>query len=169
MIEQIRKKKEQVLEIEKQIQLIVFKIEHQEYALSIHEVKEVVITPAITPVPFTPDYVLGVANIRGSIFAIVDLAISFHKKKTEALAYQNQKTYTLVLAHEEWQVGILVTEVPTTLSVLESQVEVSPNLVQDAQMKRNYIKGIVKLEDRVVLLLHNQAIISPEDFEMLST
>ncbi|MCS7027734.1 MAG: chemotaxis protein CheW [Bacteroidia bacterium] len=166
MIEQIRKKKEQTAEIERQVQLIVFKIEQQEYALPIHEVKEVVITPTITPVPFTPDYVLGVANIRGNIFAIIDLAVSFYKKELDLTKYYEQKTYTLVLAHDEWQVGIIVNEVPNTLNVLESQIDLSPALVQDSQTKRNYIKGIVKLEDRIVLLLHNQAIINPKDFEI---
>ena len=59
-------------------QLIVFKLGTEEYALNIEQIKEVVITPNIANIPQTPSYIRGVANIRGTIIAIVDLNDKFN-------------------------------------------------------------------------------------------
>src|SRR6478752_3903251 len=81
-------KKEAANEIQKKdigrrIQLIIFKLGTEEYALSIDQIKEVVLTPRIARMPQTPSYIKGVANIRGSIIAILDLEQKFGIEKQE--------------------------------------------------------------------------------------
>jgi purine-binding chemotaxis protein CheW len=133
-------------------QLIVFKLGKEEYGLSIDQIKEVVLTPHITRMPQTPAYIKGVANIRGNIIAILDLEEKFGiaDKSHDAGRVGN---YTLVVASEEFKMGILVKEVPNTLSVAKADIDETINIVHDEKQVGNYIKGIVKVNNRLIILI----------------
>lgn len=133
------------------LQIIVFKLGEEEYALQIDQIKEVVITPGITRMPQTPEYIKGVANIRGNIIAILDLEEKFNLKRAN-----NQNTannYTLVVESDDVKVGILVREVPNTLTIGASDFEESVSIINDAQNDNDYIKGIVKAGKRLIILI----------------
>jgi purine-binding chemotaxis protein CheW len=130
--------------------LIVFRLGDEEYGLQIGQIKEVVPTPHITRLPQTPPYVKGVANIRGNIIAVVDLEEKFGLKQESNEAANN---YTLVVESDEVKMGVLVRELPNTLNVKQSQIEDSTNIIQDGTADQSYIKGIVKLEDRLIIML----------------
>lgn len=133
-------------------QLIVFKLGKEEYGLTIDQIKEVVLTPTITRMPQTPAYIKGVANIRGNIIAILDLEEKFGiaDKSGESVKVGN---YTLVVASEEYKIGILVKEVPNTLSVSKADIDESVNIAHDEKQEGNYIRGIVKVNNRLIILI----------------
>ena len=133
-------------------QLIVFKQGNEEYGLTIDQIKEVVITPNITRMPQTPAYIKGVANIRGNIIAIIDLEEKFgiSGKSVENVKSGN---YTLVVESDEIKIGILVKEVPNTLTVSTADIDETVNVIQDDTQDSNYIKGIVKVNNRLIILI----------------
>jgi purine-binding chemotaxis protein CheW len=143
-------KEKEIKENEQKSQLIVFRLGDEEYGLQIGQIKEVVPTPHITRLPQTPPYVKGVANIRGNIIAVVDLEEKFGLKQESNEAANN---YTLVVESDEVKMGVLVRELPNTLNVKQSQIEDSTNIIQDGTADQSYIKGIVKLEDRLIIML----------------
>lgn len=143
-------KEKEIKENEQKSQLIVFRLGDEEYGLQIGQIKEVVPTPHITRLPQTPPYVKGVANIRGNIIAVVDLEEKFGLKQESDEAANN---YTLVVESDEVKMGVLVRELPNTLNVKQSQIEDSANIIQDGTADQSYIKGIVKLEDRLIIML----------------
>lgn len=144
-------KEKEIKESQQKSQLIVFRLGDEEYGLQIAQIKEVVPTPHITRLPQTPEYVKGVANIRGNIIAVVDLEEKFGlKQEGQATANNN---YTLVVESDEVKMGVLVRELPNTLNVTQSQIEDSANIIQDGEVDQSYIKGIVKLEDRLIIML----------------
>lgn len=133
-------------------QLIVFKLGSEEYGIHIDQIKEVVLTPRVTRMPQTPSYVKGLANIRGNILAIVDLEEKFGMQTSEP----NKETtahYTLVAESENLNIGILVKEVPNTLSVMTSDIDETVNVVQGTAEQSNYMLGIVKIDDRLIILI----------------
>lgn len=138
----------------KRHQLIVFKLGEEEYGLNIDQVKEIVLTPNITKMPQTEPFIKGVANIRGNIITIVDLEEKFG---VNAHLTQNEKeaagNYTLVIESDVLKVGVIVREVPTTLVASDNDIDESQNIVHDSAMDDNYIKGIVKIEDRLIILI----------------
>lgn len=144
------------------VQLIVFKLGGQEYALRIDQVKEVVATPHISAVPLTESYIRGVANVRGNILAIIDLEERFGllKHTTET---QRAEPFTLVVESEEVKMGILSREVPNTLSVSEASIDDSPNLIKDNTAGKDYIKGIVKQGERLIILVDIMKVISKDE------
>lgn len=132
------------------IQLIVFKLSSEEYALQIDQIKEVVLTPRIAKVPQTPNYLKGVANIRGNVIAIIDLEEKFGLSHGEE-ELANSSNYTLVIESEEYKVGVLVKEVPNTLTVFESEIDSSSSVIQFSSLNEDCIEGIVKIDDRMII------------------
>lgn len=150
---------------EKMMQIIVFKLGEEDYALQIEQVKEVVRTPAITRMPQSPKYVRGVANIRGNIIAIVDLEERFGLV-TRSLAEINEKgNYTLVIESEDYKMGVLVQEVPNTLAISESSIDQTVTGGDD----QGYIRGIVKLDKRLIVLIDVFRIIEQKETASLKT
>lgn len=150
-------KKEAASEIEKndtgrRIQLIIFKLGTEEYALSIDQIKEVVLTPRIAKMPQTPSYIKGVANIRGNIIAILDLVEKFGISQTTEESLINFH-YTLVIESEIFKAGFLVREVPNTLSINIDDIENSSNFIQSYSIDENCIQGVVKAGERLIILI----------------
>lgn len=146
-------------------QIVVFRLGEEEYGLPIDQIKEVVITPTITRMPQTQLFVRGVANIRGNIIAILDLEEKFGLQSTVKTT-GGGNNYTLVIESEEYKMGILVREVPNTLSISSSNIE---NIVftGDQQAERSYITGIVKLDKRLVIMIDIFKVISEQDSQQL--
>ncbi len=145
-------------------QIVVFKLGKEDYGIAIDQIKEVVITPTVTRMPRTPSFMKGVANIRGNIIAILDL-----EEKLGLVADNDKdeagKNFTLVVESDEFKMGILSREVPNTLSVSSSQIE-SYQFTSD-QAEQSYVKGIVKLEDRLVILIDAFNVIGEKDKQLL--
>ena len=145
-------------------QLIIFRLGEQEYGLMIDQIREVVITPNITKVPLTANYIRGVANIRGNVMAIVDLEQRFQLTQEDSKLDTTQKTFTLVIAHEEYKMGILLREVPSTLSLSDKNIDFKPSLIQSYNADRDCIIGIAQLGDRIIILLDILKAVAKKDF-----
>lgn len=130
-------------------QIVVFRLGTEEYALSIEQIKEVVLTPNVTKMPQSASYIRGVSNIRGNIIAIVDLEERFGVSN-RTVEEGNFGKYTLVVESDEFKMGILVKDVPNTLAISESVVDQS---VMTVEGENSYIKGIVKLDSRLIILI----------------
>lgn len=145
------------------VQIVVFKLGGEEYGLQIDQIKEVVLTPNITRMPQTPSYVKGVSNIRGNVIAILDL------EKRFGLNVQDETItgrYTLVVESEEMKMGLLVNEVPKTVSVNVADLDESVGIVSDASLESNYIRGIIKTGDKLIILIDIFRVIDQESIGM---
>ena len=147
------------------VQIVVFKIGQEEYGLHIDQIKEVVITPTITRMPQTPSFVKGVANVRGNVIALLDLEEKFGLvRNLETLSKGNK--FTLVIESEDYKMGILVHEVPNTLSISTSSIEDSV-FTGDQQGEQAYITGIVKLDKRLIIMIDIFKVINEKDSQQL--
>ena len=132
------------------VQIVVFKLGNEEYGLHIDQIKEVVITPNITRMPQTPSYVKGVANIRGNVIAIFDLEDRFGLTNTTQV---RGSKFTLVVESEDIKMGLLVSEVPNTVSVNSADLDESVGIINDSNTENNYIKGVIKTGQRLIILI----------------
>ncbi|MBL6447112.1 purine-binding chemotaxis protein CheW [Fulvivirga sp. 29W222] len=150
------------------LQLIVFKLGEEDYGIHISQIKEVVLTPNITKMPQTPPYVKGVANIRGNIIGIMDLEEKFGIRPGITTDEVNQRSnYTLVIESDTFKMGALVTEVPNTLTIDASAIEEEVDLVHDKNVDTGYIKGIVKLEGQLVILIDIFRVLTEDEAEKI--
>ncbi|TPE43224.1 chemotaxis protein CheW [Pontibacter mangrovi] len=147
------------------VHLIVFKLGGEEYAIRIDQVKEVTLTPTITRMPRTPEYVKGVANVRGDIIAIIDLEKRFQIKPEPAEGVQN--SFTLVVEADEYSIGVDVKEVPQSLNLPLTKIDKAPSFLQDVSVSENFIEGIAKIENRLIIVLDMHKILTQEEINQL--
>ncbi|MEQ6168828.1 chemotaxis protein CheW [Ekhidna sp. MALMAid0563] len=143
-------------------QFCVFKSGREEYAVSINLVKEVVPYPPLAYVPQMPDYIKGMANVRGNIYGILDLADFFKIENTA------QPKYLLVLDVENYQMGIAIPDVPDTLMVSDDMIESLSASRLKSTIGQKYLKGIIKKDRRMIILFDILGMISSDKFTVVS-
>lgn len=134
-------------------QIVVFGIGEEEFAVDINLVKEVVEMPPITPIPQSPAYVLGVANVRGNVHAILDLGVRLGLVDEDQETSKNQP-FALVLDHEEIKVALYIQQVPGARQVFEADIERSSAAMSRYQQEQPYIEGIINQENRMITLVN---------------
>lgn len=158
---EVSEHEEKVKDTGQKKQLIIFKLGDEEYALNIDQIKEVVLTPGIAKIPQTPSYIKGVANIRGTIIAIVDLNEKFKIGNSDTAIGK----FTLVVESDEFKIGILVKEVPNTLTVGEKEIETNLSMLQYSELDEECINGIVKQGDRMIIIVDMVKMMALDDFK----
>lgn len=152
---------------EPNVHLIVFKIGTEEFGIRIEQVKEVTVTPEIARMPRTPAFIKGVANIRGDIIAIMDLENRFGIPPAAVALKESRQTYTLVIEAETYTIGVMVREVPQSLTVSMSQIDKTPGMIHAINVSENFIDGIAKEDGRLIIIIDMQKILKAEEIEML--
>lgn len=136
-----------------ELQLVVFKLGKEEYGVSILQVQEIKRITDITRVPHTPDYIKGVMNLRGSVLPVLDL-----KKRLNLSAQEyTDDTRIIIVKVDEITVGIIVDAVSEVLTINQESIE-PPQTVAGGGIT-NYLSGVGKLDDRLLILLNLEAII----------
>lgn len=153
---------------EEMIHLIVFKLGSEEYGIKIDQVKEVTVTPNVTRMPRTPDFIKGVANIRGDIIAIMNLEERFGIRSVPLASDVNPHiTYTLVIEAREYSIGVIVREVPQSLNLSMTKIDKTPSFLQDINIHENYIEGIAKVNNRLIIVLDMYKILTQDEIREL--
>jgi purine-binding chemotaxis protein CheW len=146
------------------LQLVSFNLGNEEYAVDILRVQEIIRMAEITPIPNAPLYVEGVINLRGKVIPVVNL-----RKKFGLDLKQVDSHSRIVVVDVGATIGLLVDSVSQVLRIYPDTVEPPPPMADGAGSE--YISGIGKLEDRLLILLDIQSLLknandkgsSPED------
>ena len=136
------------------LQLVSFKIGEEEFGVDILSVQEINRMSQITKVPNTPDFIEGVINLRGRIIPVLDLRVKLGLMKLE----HNKNTRIVVVELKGQTVGFIVDEVSEVLRIPKNITEAPPTMV--GGIDSEYITSIGKLEDRLLILLDLEKILS---------
>jgi purine-binding chemotaxis protein CheW len=138
------------------MQLVSFRLADEEYGIEITKVQEIILMGEITRVPQTPDYIKGLINLRSTVIPIVDLRRRF------GLAEQapGDDTRIMVVNVAGKTIGIIVDAVSEVLRISKEQIAPPPPTV--AGLGRTYLTGLVKLENRLLILLDIDKILDAE-------
>jgi purine-binding chemotaxis protein CheW len=134
--------------MDKDLQVVGFRIGRETFGLPIAAVREIVRVPEITSVPNVPDYVEGVINLRGRIIPVIDLRKRFGEKAIQA----DRKNRIVVVEIEDRAIGLLVHSASEVLRIPPSEIETTHSVFQDAEV--SCISGVAKLKGRLVILLN---------------
>lgn len=159
--------------VEPMLQLIVFQLGAEEYAVRIGQVKEITVTPEIARMPRTPEFLKGVANIRGELIAVLDLEERFliaPSALTSKEKERDARTYTLVVEAADYAIGILVRQMPQATTVPLALLERAPEFFQTLSVNDKYIEGLLRLAEssRVIILLDLLRLLRPEEILQLT-
>ena len=145
----------------KEIQLVIFRLREEEFGVEINSVVEISRMLDITRLPEAPGFIEGVVNLRGQVIPVVDLAKQFHLPPQA----ERPKTARVVVIEVGGEtLGLLVDDVPEVLRVPENEIEAPPELVQ-GDAKSDYVKGVAKFGERLVVVLDLNRLLSPREVE----
>lgn len=142
-------------------QLVGFRTGSEYFGVPIAKVKEIVPVPEITAVPEAPEFLNGVMNLRGRIVPVIEM------DRRLGMAGQGRKktNRVLVLEIDGSMVGLLVESSSEILKVPEELVEPPPGLI--SSLGANYVTGVGKLKDKIIVLLDVARLLSPEELKKI--
>lgn len=138
-------------------QLVVFQLGAELYGVEIARVHEIIRLQSVTKVPRAPSFVEGVINLRGKVIPVVDLRRRFGLPTAE----HTRASRIVVVEIGDQVVGIVVDGVSEVLRVNTATVEPPSPVV--AGIDSEYLHGIAKLADRLVILLDLDRILAREE------
>ena len=152
---------------DKSTHLIAFELGKEKYAVPIELIKGVVETPTVITIPETPKFVKGVGNIKGSTIAIIDLVEWFGiddkiNSNGAGGGRQGEFGFTLIVECGEHDAGILLEKAPHSLIISSNQIERGPNIIHNFNGNSNCIKGFIKVDTGLVILIDICTIINTE-------
>ncbi len=149
---------EDIEETVNEVQLVAFKLLDEEYGVSILNVQEIRDMTDITRVPYAPDYIKGVINLRGSVLPVIDLK----KRIGLADAPYTPKTRIIIMKLQDISIGMIVDSVTEVLTVDGNHAAPPKSISNDARNK--YINGIGNVDGRLVIMLNLDEIVDlPEE------
>lgn len=144
--------KAQALDAEEQ--LVVFELANEVYGVAISRVQEIIRMTTITRLPRAPEFVEGVINLRGKVIPVVDLKKRFGLQEGE----RTKASRIVVVDVGDHTIGMVVDAVSEVLRVPSGAVEPPSPVV--TTIESDYIRGIAKLEGRLIILLDLDKVLS---------
>ena len=144
-------------------QLVVFELSNELYGINIAMVESIIKVQAITKLPQTPTYVKGVTNLRGSVLPVIDLRTRFALNEKE----DSRQTRIMIVTLGSVKAGIIVDGVSEVLRISDESIEPLPPMVNSVDSA--FLKGIVRLEDRLIILLELSKVLNLDEQRSLES
>lgn len=143
-------------------QYVSFNLDDEEYGIEVLLVQEIIRYQKPTKVPNSNQIIQGVINFRGKIIPLIDMRAKFGLPTREYDIF----TVIIVLEIKGKTVGLIVDRVYDIVSLSEDNVQIADEeFVHD--LKAEYLKGMGKIGNRLILLLEPDKVLSFEEFKQV--
>ncbi len=142
-------------------QYVSFELQGEEYGIPILHVKEIIRYTTLTHIPESPHFVEGVLNLRGQVIPVINLRRKFDLDECE----NDNSTRIIVVDIGKRVVGIVVDEVSEVLQI--NADEISPAPPMGTTLNTDFITGMGKVNEQLVILLKVEKIISLKEDETI--
>jgi len=148
-------------------QVLTFKLAEEVYGVDIMSVREVLDFSSVTKVPHTPDFMVGVINLRGNVVPVVDLKKKFRIGDT-------QRTVNTCIIIVEVEIDGEPTVLGALADSVQEVVEFEQNTIEDApkigtQLNTAFISGMAKRDSGFVIILNVNAVFSMNEIGALTS
>lgn len=145
-------------------QYVTFSLGDELFGVEVTRTREILSLTPVTKVPQTPDYMLGVINLRGHVVPVIDMRL----KLGMPVAEQTQDTCIIVLEvmvdDDVIVMGAQADAVREVLEVNPDQIEPPPRL--GTSLKTEFIRGMGKVNEEFIILLNIDRVFSGGDLEL---
>lgn len=148
---------------EDQLQLVTFEVASEEFAIDILRVHEINRMMGLTRVPQSPPEVEGVINLRGKIVPVVDLRRRFGFEPAE----RSEQSRIIVVEVKDRVIGFMVDRVHEVLRIDPGIVDPLPSMI--STIDSGFIKGVCKLEDRLIILLEIERLFGTKTIDAIDS
>ena len=142
--------------IEGEVQVVAFKLRDEEYGFDILNVKEIKGLTDISRVPFASDFIKGVINLRGSVLPVIDLKRRLALMDTP----YTSDTRIIIVKSDEIEVGMIVDAVTEVITLKKEHID---EVKAVSNERSHFIRGIGKMNDRLIIMLNLEEIIGIVD------
>lgn len=146
-------------------QYLTFMLGGEVFAIGILSIKEIIEYGQLTTVPMMPEHIRGVINLRGAVVPVIDLSARFGRGGTQV----TRRTCIVILEVEAQgapqDIGVVVDAVNEVLEIPPEMVEPAPAF--GANIRADFILGMGKVNDRFVIILNVDHVLSVEELAAL--
>lgn len=160
-IKSMDKRKQAEAEIEEMEQYVTFTIGSEVYGVEVLKVQEIIGMTQITHMPNSMRFMKGVINLRGSVVPVVDMRLKLDMEEQEYTKF----TVILIIEVKGTLVGIIVDAVSDVVGLPLSSIQETPHF--SANIDTDYIKGIAKKAEQLIIVLDVDKILSSEELERI--
>lgn len=144
---------------------LTFALQNEDFGIPIQKVKEIIGIMDITNIPKTPQFIKGVINLRGKIIPVMDLRLKFGLDEKE----YTQRTCIIVVEigppDSKRMMGIIVDSVSEVVNIQKGDIEPPPQYSSHSEIE--YLFGIGKVKNKVILLLNIEQILTNEEMVLI--
>lgn len=141
------------------LQWVTFKLQEETYGINVMQVQEVLRYTEIAPVPGSPDYVLGIINLRGNVVTVIDTRSRFGLEPADV----TDNSRIVIIEAEKQVIGILVDSVAEVVYLKASEIDTAPNVGTDESAR--FIQGVSNREGELLILVDLNKLLSDEEWE----
>ena len=130
---------------------LTFKLAEEVFAVDVANIREILDFTTVTKVPQTPEFMLGVINLRGSVVPVVDMRLKFGMSRTEKTVNTCIIVTEIELDGEAVVVGALSDSVQEVLELEPAQIEPAPRI--GTRLNTDFIKGMGKYNEQFIMIM----------------
>ena len=147
-------------------QYLTFLLGGEMYAIGILNIKEIIEYGGLTLVPMMPGFIRGVINLRGSVVPVVDMEVRFGKSASATTRRSCIVIVEMQSDEGKHDMGVVVDSVSAVLEISGSEIEAAPSF--GAKIRTDFIKGMGKVNDKFVIILDADRVLSVDEMVQLS-
>jgi purine-binding chemotaxis protein CheW len=150
---------------ERSLSYLTFQMGDEVFAANVSKVLEILEIPAITKVPQAPSFMRGVINLRGTVLPVIDTRAKFGLPVVSDTIDTCIIVLNIEKQHETIAIGAIVDAVQEVTEIDDTTIQPVPGI--GIKYKTEFITGMVKLNDRFIILLNIDKVFTTEEATLL--
>jgi purine-binding chemotaxis protein CheW len=151
--------------VNQELQLVVFMLGDEEFGVEIANVQEIIRMTSITRIPQVADYINGIINLRGRIIVVINLNVVMGMGN---VVNRDDNTRIIVADVGDTVVGFMVDSVSEVIRLPLKNIESAPAIIAN-KIGADYLRGVGKMENRLLILLKLDKILGAEKLNSIHT
>lgn len=151
---------------ESQFQLVTFQLGQELYGVDIMDVKEIVKTQNIRPIPNAPYYVEGIFNLRSEIIPVISLHKRFRIEQIERTDEDEEdQGGFIILDIDGIKIGVIIDRIERVVQVKNEEIKPPPQMLTG--IGTEYIHGVIRQDNGYLIILDIRRVFNPKDLQKL--
>jgi purine-binding chemotaxis protein CheW len=146
-------------------QYLTFSLDEETFAIDVIKTREILNLTTITQVPQTPEFLLGVINLRSSVVPVIDMRLKFGMPSVDQSVDSCIIVMEVEVDEESVTVGALVDSVQEVIDLDEAQIEPPPRL--GTRLKTEFLKGMGNQNGNFIMILNIDKVFSSEELNLV--
>jgi purine-binding chemotaxis protein CheW len=147
------------------LQLVTFELGGETYGIDIMQVEGIVQVQQIRPIPYAPEYVEGIFNLRGEIIPVINLHRRFRLKQMDLSEEDRLLSGMVILSIDNMHLAVMIDKVSRVVRVNEDDIQPPPQMISG--IGAEYIQGVVNKEDNYLIILDARRLFNVRELEQL--